>query len=294
MPYPSFGTVQTIPSNKLPTPSALTGPYAPNEVLKNVTKLFKGKLQGTESVHVSEGGTLWLPDKYGNVFTAEPDSEGRYNVVRKVAYLGPSRPLGHTMDADGNLLVADSAKGLIMLERASGKVVILASQVSADSPKDPGSVISYANDLDIAHDGTVYFTTSSDIPVVPNAIGLWDTFAVFTLTMLQGSITGRLLSYNPKTQATHVLADGFWYANGVAVAQDQSFVAVAETVTMTVHKFWLNGPKRGQTEVMIDSLPGFPDGVSLAVDGNFWITLVAPNQPFVKVLPYRCAPSPNT
>ena len=41
-------------------------------------------------------------------------------------------------------------------------------------------------------------------------------------------------------------------------------------------------------EVMIDSLPGFPDGVSLAEDGNFWITLAAPNQPFVKVLPYRC------
>lgn len=45
----------------------------------------------------------------------------------------------------------------------------------------------------------------------------------------------------------------------------------------------------GQTEVMIDSLPGFPDGVSLAEDGNFWITLVAPNQPFVKLLPYRSA-----
>lgn len=59
---------------------------------------------------MSEGGTLWLPDKYGNVFTAEPDSGGEYSVVRKVAYLGPSRPLGHTMDADGNLLVADSAK----------------------------------------------------------------------------------------------------------------------------------------------------------------------------------------
>ena len=43
-------------------------------------------------------------------------------------------------------------------------------------------------------------------------------------------------------------------------------------------------------EVMIDSLPGFPDGVSLAEDGNFWITLVAPKQPFVKVLPYRSAP----
>ena len=72
-----------------------------------------------------------------------------------------------------------------MLEKATGKVVILASRVSADSPKDPGSVINYANDLDIAQDGTVYFTTSSDIPVVPNALGFWDTFAVFMLTMLQ-------------------------------------------------------------------------------------------------------------
>ena len=78
-----------------------------------------------------------------------------------------------------------AVQGLIMLEKATGKVVILASQVSDDSPKDPGSVINYANDLDIAQDGTVYFTTSCDIPVVPNALGFWDTFAVFTLTMLQ-------------------------------------------------------------------------------------------------------------
>ena len=63
-----------------------------------------------ESVHVSEEGTLWLPDKYGNVFTAEPNSRGEYNGLRKSAYVGPSRPLGHTMDADGNLLMADSAK----------------------------------------------------------------------------------------------------------------------------------------------------------------------------------------
>ena len=72
-----------------------------------------------------------------------------------------------------------------MLEKKNGKVIILASQVSDDSPKAPGSVINYANDVDIAEDGTVYFTTSSDIPVVPNKLGFWDTFAVFSLTMLQ-------------------------------------------------------------------------------------------------------------
>lgn len=40
-----------------------------------------------------------------------------------------------------------------------------------------------------------------------------------------------------------MLADNFWYANGVAVARDQSFVAVAETMSVSVHKYWLSGPK---------------------------------------------------
>ena len=63
------------------------------------------------------------------------------------------------------------------------------------------------------------------------------------LCVVQGSVTGRLLSYSTKTGKTHVLAEDFWYANGVAVAPDQSFVAVAETNTMTVHKYWLSGPQ---------------------------------------------------
>jgi len=98
-------------------------------------------------------------------------------------------------------------QGLVMLEQATGKVVILASQVSDDSPLDPGSVINYANDVDIAEDGTIYFTTSSDIPVVPNVFGFWDTYASFTLTMLKVwpslqalTITAECRSYSAKLQ----------------------------------------------------------------------------------------------
>lgn len=59
---------------------------------------------------MTSDGTLWLPDRYGNVFTAEADPRGGYKDLKRTAYIGPSRPLGHTMDADGNLIVADSAK----------------------------------------------------------------------------------------------------------------------------------------------------------------------------------------
>lgn len=289
LPYPCFGTVQTIPSHKLPTPSKLEGQYAPNDVLKGVTKLFRGQLQAAEHVHPTKSGALHLADKFGNFFITQPDSgsQGGYGPLKKIAYLGPSRPLGHTEDAQGNVLFADSDKGLVMLEKGTNKVVVLTGQVSDDSPLDPGVVLNYANDVDIAQDGTVYLSTSSEIPVVPNKFGFHDTFSTFSLTMFQGSLTGRLISYNPKTRKTHALTGGFYYANGVAVSQDQSFVAVVETMTASVHKYWLKGPKQGQTEVLISSLPGFPDGISLSEDGNFWIAMVAPNQAFVHILPFR-------
>jgi sugar lactone lactonase YvrE len=60
---------------------------------------------------------------------------------------------------------------------------------------------------------------------------------------MQGSVTGRLLSYSPKTKKTHVLAGDLFYANGVVVAHDQSFLLVVETMSVTIHKYWLQGPK---------------------------------------------------
>lgn len=48
------------------------------------------------------------------------------------------------------------------------------------------------------------------------------------------------------------------YANGVALSPDESFVAVAETSQFRVMRFWLKGPKAGQTDVLLDATPGFP------------------------------------
>ncbi len=45
--------------------------------------------------------------------------------------------------------------------------------------------ISYANDLDIAPDGRIFFTDCSDIPPALNAAGFYDTMRSFVLTMLR-------------------------------------------------------------------------------------------------------------
>ena len=59
----------------------------------------------------------------------------------------------------------------------------------------------------------------------------------------QGEPSGRLLSYNPATRKTHVVAQEFWFANGVALSKDEDFIAVVETNTQTVHRVWLTGAK---------------------------------------------------
>jgi sugar lactone lactonase YvrE len=63
------------------------------------------------------------------------------------------------------------------------------------------------------------------------------------IAAVQGSLSGRLLRYDPDSRQTTVLAGGFLYANGVALSADESFAAVVETTSMRVHRHWLKGPK---------------------------------------------------
>ena len=65
----------------------------------------------------------------------------------------------------------------------------------------------------------------------------------YMLTVYSGAATGRLLVHDPATGATEVLQEGLWFANGVALVADESFVAVVETPSMRVRRHWLKGPK---------------------------------------------------
>ena len=74
------------------------------------------------------------------------------------------------------------------------------------------------------------------------------------------------------------------YANGVEEAHDAQSVLVVETNGFRVLQHWVAGPRAGTTSVLIDRLPGFPDGISKSSDGNYWLCLVAPLSPLLRVL----------
>ena len=73
-----------------------------------------------------------------------------------------------------------------------------------------------------------------------------------------------------------MVLDGLRFANGVALAADESYVAVAETGGRTVVRRWLTGPRAGEVDRLAEDLPGYPDNIARGSDGLIWVTLASP------------------
>ena len=76
-------------------------------------------------------------------------------------------------------------QGLISVNISSRRIEILSNSVSQDSALAPDSHVSYSNDLDVASDGTIYFSDSSGITPQLNRQGYYDTMRAFSLTASQ-------------------------------------------------------------------------------------------------------------
>ena len=82
---------------------------------------------------------------------------------------------------------------------------------------------------------------------------------------------GGLYSYHPYTQKITTLQEGTYFGNGVVLSKNEDFLLMTETSRYRILRFWLKGAKKGTTEVFMDNLPGFPNGISVRKDGSFWL-----------------------
>lgn len=220
---------------------------------------------GAEDVLVGRAG----PDE-GAVFTGTDDGsvlrishDGRS--ITRVGATG-GRPLGLEHLGDGRLLVCDAHRGLLVLDPASGAVEPLVSAVG-------GRAMRFCNNAAVATDGTVYFTDSSLV----HGIDDWEhDFA-------RRTCTGRLLRRAPDGEV-EVLLSGLAFANGVALAADGSWVAVAETAARRVVRLWLGGEREGESETFADDLSGYPDNLATGADGAVWVALASPRDPVVELI----------
>jgi len=139
-----------------------------------------------------------------------------------------------------------------------------------------GQPLRFCNNAAIARDGTIYFSDSSR----RFGIDHWKA------ELIEHSGTGRLLRLSPNGELD-LLLDGLEFANGVALAPDESFVTVAETGAYRVQRYWLRGPRAGSAELLIEQLAGFPDNSSTGSDGLIWITQASPRDALLDALHSR-------
>jgi sugar lactone lactonase YvrE len=233
-----------------PPAPELTGVYAQNSELAKIERLPVDGF-APEDVAMDSRDRLYSGAEDGRIFRFQPD--GTHPEV--FANTG-GRPLGLIFDHDGNLIVADANKGLLSIS-SNGTISVLTTEAE-------GVPFRCTNDLDVATDGTIYFTDAS----------YKYSLAHLKDDMLEHQPNGRFMAYDPRTKQTRVLLKDFYFANGVAISPDQSFALVNDTGAYRVRRFWLKGEKQGQSDIFIDNLPGFPDGISANGRDTFWIAIV--------------------
>lgn len=245
-----------------PTNKGYVGDYAPNEQLANLELMDIGDIHGPEDVAARGVGgklTLFVSSQSGDIRAIDPDS-GHVEIFANTGGV----PLGLEFDAGNNLIIADAFKGLLSVT-PEGEVSVLTREVA-------GTPILYADDLDIAPDGIIYF---SDASTKFGAEATGQTMAASLLEIMEHGRTGRLLAYNPKDKTTKVIKTGLSFANGVAMGAEGDFVLLAETGRYRILKIWVSGPRAGETDVLLDNLPGFPDNINRGPDGTYFAGLIS-------------------
>ena len=106
----------------------------------------------------------------------------------------------------------------------------------------------FCNNAAIASDGTVWFSDSS---------------RRYGIERLEGATSSRPPApagccAATRTARSTIVLDGLAFANGVALAADESYVAVAESGACTVVRHWLTGEQAGTRDLLVAGAARLP------------------------------------
>ncbi|XP_059053150.1 adipocyte plasma membrane-associated protein Hemomucin-like [Achroia grisella] len=252
-PYTKFTAI------KLEATLPQVGPLAINGALNNAEKLYNGKLLGPEAFQL-HNGEVYTSLATGEIMKISPGGHLTFvtQIGKPCAGIHQEhicgRPLGFAIDEKKNTLyTADAYHGIWSVDLNTDKKQLLVSpnvEIDGRKPK-------LFNSVALAKNGDLYWTDSSSDFHLRD--GVYSVLA---------DPRGRLLQYNFATKKNTVLLDDLWFANGIAISSDDQFIVVAETGRLRLQKYYINGPKKGHSEVFIAGLPGTPDNLRALPDGS--------------------------
>jgi sugar lactone lactonase YvrE len=251
----------------------LDGDFAENRVLQGMELFATPNTHAPEDVAVDAEGRIYVGVAEGQVLRYAADGSD----PEVFADTG-GRPIGLDFDDNGNLIVADPVKGLLSID-PNGSIEVLCTEAGYHPTR-------LTDDVDVDSQNVAWFSDASY---------KWN-YQQWMSDVLESAPNGRLLKYDINTGECSVVLDELFFANGIAVSPDETYVLVNETTRYRVKRVYVRGPRKGEVEVLIDNLPGFPDGISTGQNGIFWLALFAPRnetldsagpKPWLRKLLYR-------
>lgn len=240
-----------------------------NRALTDAPAIGLGVIEGAEDCALDDDGNLYCGDRRGWIWRFRGPDHEHGEVFARTGGL----PLGHAWDLNGDLLVAVGGMG-VQRVRPDGTVELVANRVKRRwSSLHDDSAIRFADDLDVAPDGSIYV---SDFSTRTSP-------AEYMLEFVECRPNGRVVRIDPDG-STDVVIKNHVFPNGVCTSHDGESVLVASTGLFRVDRLWISGPKQGQLETVLEDLPGYPDNVNRASDGTYWMSFVAMRTPVSDLL----------
>ena len=240
-----------------PTKPEFTGPLALNERLATSVPLHLLGYYGAEEFAVDDRGNIYCGVHKGEkdfssgaILKIKPNDEVEEYLVTD------NWVTGMQFDQQGALIALMNDVGLVQIN--SDKSIDTLMTLTPN-----GDPILMGTGLKIASDGTIYFANMSST----NKTSL----RYINKIILEMKPTGGVYSYNPTTQSATVISEGNYFGNGLAISENEDYILVSETSRYRILKYWIDGERKGTSEVLADNLAGFPNNICKSKNGNFWV-----------------------
>ena len=222
--------------------------------MDEVKTLGRGLLR-PEGVMAADDGRIYTADARGGCSCIEAD--GR--IVTFFGKLG-GLPNGICLDTKDNCIVANIGNGEVQLLHPSGSHTVLMSEAGGKKMYTPNFPF-----LDFA--GRLWISNSTDNPDIDAS--------------LQHPVSDGCLVVIPPGEPPKIVADGIYFANGVALDAKEEYVYIAETMQRRVLRYRIAadnsvGPAEVYGPANLGRL-GFPDGIAFDEAGNLWVAFPMAN-----------------
>ena len=206
-----------------------------------------------EGVMVARDGAVWAADGRGSCTRIAADGSHE----ERIGNLG-GEPNGICFDQGGRVVVANLAGSVQRLDPASGRHEVLATTASGVP------------------------TTSPNFPFVDRRGRLWVSNSTQRANVMDAVTEprGDGFLFRIDGDRAEIVAEGLWFANGVALDAGEQHVYVAETTAFRVTRYAIRADGTlGARERYGPDLGAelTPDGIAFDEAGNLWIACPAAN-----------------